>query len=171
MMRYHFGASAGGAASTFLFHLSRCGLAVAFLASGTIKLARPEVFAVTVKALGLVPDALAAPLSHLLPGIEVAAAVLLLADVRGSLTVIAGLLTLFVGILFYALRMGLDIDCGCYGPGEPEREAFSSIRTALWRDGAMLAVVAALYWLRRRRGWRGRSLSALLPANILKETS
>ncbi len=162
-MRFHL------TASSALYHLVRCGLSLAFLVSGAIKLARPEVFAVTIKALGLVPEALAGPLSLALPGVEVAAAVLLLMDIRGSLAVIAGLLGIFVAILMYALRMGLDIDCGCYGPGEPEREAFASLRGALWRDGAMLAAVAALYWLRRQRDWRGRCLSDVLPITCLKE--
>jgi len=157
-------------AGASLYHLARCGLALAFLAAGAVKLARPEVFVVTLRALGLVPDGLVGPLSILLPGLEIAAAVLLLRDVRGSLALIAALLAVFVAVLAYALRMGLDIDCGCYGPGDPEREAFSSLRGALWRDGAMLGAVAVVYWLRRARGWRGRTLADFVRTNLPKES-
>ncbi len=130
----------------------RVALALAFLVAGVIKLARPEVFAVTVRAFGILPDALVGPLSIALPAVEVAAAVMLLFDVRGGLALTAGLLGVFVAILVYALRMGLDIDCGCYGPSDPEREAFGSIRQALWRDSAMLLCVAYLYWWKSRAG-------------------
>jgi hypothetical protein len=131
-------------------HLVRISLALAFLAAGAVKLANPRVFAVTVGAFGILPDAAVGPLSVALPVLEVAAAVLLLLNRRGGLELTAGLLVLFVAVLVYALRMGLDVDCGCYGPSDPELEAFGSIRRALWRDGAMLAGVAFLYWRRAR---------------------
>ncbi|MFZ5425835.1 MAG: MauE/DoxX family redox-associated membrane protein [Thermodesulfobacteriota bacterium] len=133
--------------------VARTALAVAFLWAGAVKLARPEVFAVTIDAFGILPDGLVAPLSVILPAAEIVAAVLLLFEMRGGLALSAGLLAVFIGVLAYALRMGLDIDCGCYGPSEPEREAFGSIRQALWRDLAMLCGVAFLYW-RKGRGER-----------------
>jgi len=44
------------------------------------------------------------------------------------------------------------VDCGCFGPEEPEAEAFHGLRLALYRDMAMLAAVAFLYgWRRYRR--------------------
>ncbi|GFK93378.1 hypothetical protein NNJEOMEG_01210 [Fundidesulfovibrio magnetotacticus] len=128
----------------------RAGLALAFLAAGAVKLGNPEVFAVTVRAFGILPDALVGPLSVALPCLEVAAAVLLLLDMRWGLELTTALLLVFVAVLVHALRMGLDIDCGCYGPSDPEREAFGSIRQALWRDGAMLAAAAFLFWRGRR---------------------
>jgi len=137
-----------------LTHLVRISLALAFLAAGAVKLVRPEVFAVTVRAFGILPDAAVEPLSVALPVLEVAAALLLLANRPGGLPLTGVLLVLFVAVLLYALRMGLDIDCGCYGPSEPESEAFGSIRRALWRDGAMLAGVGFLYWRRAGRGRR-----------------
>jgi len=126
----------------------RVALALAFLIAGVIKLSRPEVFAVTIRAFGILPDGLVGPVSVVLPAVEVAAALMLLANVRGGLALTAGLLALFVVILLYAVNMGLDIDCGCYGPSDPEREAFGSIHQALWRDGAMLAGVFWLYTAR-----------------------
>jgi len=145
----------------WIYHAARIGLAVAFLAAGAIKLGRPEVFAVTVKAFGILPEALVGPLSVFLPCLEIAAALMLLFEARGGLALTTGLLLLFVAVLVHALRMGLDIDCGCYGPSDPEREAFGSIREALWRDGAMLAAAGYLYWwrgLRSRRAAAGARL-------------
>lgn len=139
---------------------ARTALAVAFLWAGAVKLSRPEVFAVTIDAFGILPDGLAAPLSVVLPLAEIVAAAMLLFEVRGGLVLTSGLLAVFIGVLAYALRMGLDIDCGCYGPSDPELEAFGSIRQALWRDIAMLCGVAFLFW-RKGRGERpGRGASA-----------
>ncbi|MBI4803609.1 MAG: methylamine utilization protein MauE [Desulfovibrio sp.] len=149
------------------YHLARTGLAVAFLVAGAIKLARPEVFAVTIKAFGVLPASVVEPLSLVLPCLEILAALLLFFEVRGGLTLTAGLLVIFISVLVYALGMGLDIDCGCYGPSDPEREAFGSIRQALWRDSAMCAAVAYLYWWNVKSGRRGRFVaSAKLRSHI-----
>jgi len=129
--------------------LARTALALAFFIAGALKLTRPEVFAVTIKAFGIVPDAVIGPLSLGLPVLEIAAALLLLFNRRPGLEMVTALLLLFVAILMYALRMGLDIDCGCYGPSDPEREAFGSIRQALRRDAAMLCCAGFLFWHRR----------------------
>uniref|UniRef100_A0A7C3WJE0 Methylamine utilisation protein MauE domain-containing protein n=1 Tax=Fundidesulfovibrio putealis TaxID=270496 RepID=A0A7C3WJE0_9BACT len=137
--------------------LLRAGLALAFLAAGALKLWRPEVFAVTIRAFGILPDALVTPVSIALPALEAAGALLLLFDRRWGLELVTGLLLIFVAILVYALRMGLDVDCGCYGPSDPEREAFGSIRDALWRDGAMLAGAAYLFWRRTTTGRTARA--------------
>ena len=120
-------------------------LAALFLSAGIIKLQNPEVFAVTIRAFGILPEAFIDPFSILLPVVEVAAALGLIFDARGALFIISGLLVLFIAILLYAIRLGLDIDCGCYGPGDPEAEAFGSIRTSLYRDILMAAGVVYLY--------------------------
>lgn len=144
-----------------LYLLVRLGLAALFIVAGLIKLASPQVFAVTLKAVGLVPSAVVPALSVALPLAEVVVGVLLACDIRGTLALTCGLLGVFLVVLGYALGMGLDIDCGCYGPSDPEREAFSSIRQAMLRDTAMLAGAAFLYWWRRANGWRGRRVPGL----------
>ena len=136
----------------------RVALALAFLVAGVIKLARPEVFAVTVQAFGILPDALVGPLSVILPAVEVGAALLLLFDRRGGLALTALLLAVFVAILLYALRMGLDIDCGCYGPDDPEGQVYHGLWPTLWRDLAMLVGVAYCAAWKRLRG-NGRKTS------------
>ena len=143
-----------------VYHLVRTGLALAFLGAEAVKLVRPEVFAVTIRAFGLMPDSVAEALSLALPCLEIAAGLMLLFKIRGGLALTTGLLMLFVTVLAYGLRLGLDIDCGCYGPSDPKREAFGSMRQALWRDGVMLASAAYLYWWQGKRGRRGNEPSA-----------
>jgi hypothetical protein len=50
--------------------------------------------------------------------------------------------------------MGLDVDCGCFGPEDPEAEAFHGLRLSLYRDLAMMAGVFFIYGWRRYRAIR-----------------
>jgi hypothetical protein len=88
------------------------------------------------------------PVAVGLPLLEVVAAVGLMADIRGALAVVAALLVIFMAILGYGIRMGLDVDCGCFGPEDIEARAYHGLRVALIRDAAMLAGVIYLYWCR-----------------------
>lgn len=126
----------------------RWGLALVFLYAGAVKLADPEAFAVIIEAYGLVPNSLLMPLALALPALEVLAAVGLLLDVRGSLAIIAVLLFIFIIVLGYGLWMGLAVDCGCFGPEDPEGRAYAGIRPALYRDFVLAGGVLLLY------GWR-----------------
>jgi hypothetical protein len=72
----------------------------------------------------------------------------LLFDIRGSLALITGLLVLFITILWYAIWIGLDVDCGCFGPEDIESKAFHGLRLSLFRDMVMLGGAVFLY------GWR-----------------
>ena len=126
----------------------RWGLALVFLYAGAVKLADPRAFAILIEAYGLIPDALVMPTAIALPALEVVAAVGLMFDLRGSLMVIAVLLVIFILVLSYGLWMGLDVDCGCFGPEDPEGKAFAGIRPALYRDFILMGGVLLLY------GWR-----------------
>jgi uncharacterized membrane protein YphA (DoxX/SURF4 family) len=137
-------------------------LAGVFVASGCLKLADPSALAVTVKALGLAPGWAALPLSALLAGLETLAGLGLLLGLRWSLPAVTGLLLFFIAILAYALDMGLDIDCGCFGPDEPEARAFHGLWSALGRDLGFLAGAAYLHAWNWAHGVRGRGAGALL---------
>lgn len=137
---------------TWMYRLMRWFLGCIFIYSGVAKLLAPRVFAVLIEAYGIVPESLVMPMAVMLPVLEVLAGVGLLFDIHGSLAVIAGLLLLFVAILGYGLWMDLDVDCGCFGPEDPEAKAFHGLMSALYRDMFMLAAVAFLYvWRRYRR--------------------
>ena len=119
-----------------------------FIYAGCIKLMKPEIFSVLIDAFGIVPESLLMPAAIFLPLLEVAAGIGLLFDLEGSLSMIAGLLVLFILILSYGIWMGLDVDCGCFGPEDPESEAFHGLRASLYRDLVMLAGAAFAF------GWR-----------------
>ncbi len=151
-----------GIVSMWSYRCLRWALGSVFIYSGVTKMVAPQPFAVLIEAFGLVPEILVMPVALMLPVVEMVAGIGLLADVRGSLAAIAGLLVLFAGILGFGIRMGLDVDCGCFGPGDPEAEAFHGLRTALYRDLLMLAVVGFLYAWRRFHNMRPRRINRLI---------
>jgi uncharacterized membrane protein YphA (DoxX/SURF4 family) len=136
------------------YRLCRWMLAGIFIYAGSAKLLEPEIFAVLIEAYGIVPEGLLMPVAIVLPLLEVIAGIGLLFDIRGSLALITGLLVLFMAVLGYGIWMGLDVDCGCFGPEDPEAEAFHGLRLSLYRDLAMMAGVLFLYVWRRCRAIR-----------------
>ncbi len=127
------------------YHLLRLLLVGIFLWSGLSKMVQPEVFAGTVGAYGLLPDFWVAPAALGLIGLEVIAALGLLLERRGALTVISLMMLLFVAVLSYGIVLGLDIDCGCFGPDDPEANAFHDLRGALFRDLLLMLAIGYLY--------------------------
>ena len=59
-----------------------------------------------------------------------------------------------MAVLGYGIWMGLDVDCGCFGPEDPEAEAFHGLRLSLFRDLVMMAGVIFIYGCRRYRAIR-----------------
>ncbi len=137
--------------SSWLYFLVRLAFAAIFFWSGLTKLLDPVSFAVVVDAFGLMPESWIMPAAVGLSILEVAAAAGLLLDVRGSLTLTAGMLVLFMAVLAYGLWLGLDVDCGCFGPDDPEGKAFHGLRPALYRDMVMMTGIFYLYMHRFRR--------------------
>lgn len=143
------------------YRFTRWALGAVFIYSGIVKLLGPTSFAVLIEAYGIVPDLLLLPVAFSLASLEVAAGVGLLFDVRGSLSVIAGLLALFTAVLAFGLRMGLDVDCGCFGPDDPQAEAFHGLGAALYRDLFLFAIVIFIFGWRRIRRIRPVNLSQI----------
>lgn len=114
--------------------LSRWFLAGIMVFAAVPKLSDPAVFAEVIGAYGLLPEFLLLPAAVLLPLVELIAAILLLKGKRSGLWISAMLMLLFIAVLSYGIWLGLDIDCGCFGPGDIESKAFSNLRTALVRD-------------------------------------
>ncbi len=135
------------------YSLVRMALAGIFIGSGVVKLADPDAFATVIDAFGILPPVLVGAAALGLPILEVAAGIGLLFDLRGSLGVITLLMVVFIVILGYGIYLGLDVDCGCFGPGDPEAEAFHGLRPALYRDIIMLAGIVYLYAWRHAGGY------------------
>lgn len=130
-----------------------------FIYAGSTKLLEPEIFAVLIEAYGLVPEGLLMPVAIVLPVLEVLAGAGLLFDIKGSLSITAGLLVLFIAVLGYGIWMGLDVDCGCFGPKDPEYKAFHSLKLTLFRDLVMITGLTFIYGWRRYR--------PIIPVNIM----
>lgn len=141
-------AGAGGLCSLWLYRLVRWTIAGLFLWAGVLKLEDPQAFAVIISDFGLVTGWSVMPIAVGIPVLEIAAALGLVFDLRGSLAAISFLLAMFIAILGYAIWLGLDIDCGCFGPEDPETRAYSSLHASLYRDLAMATGVLFLYWRR-----------------------
>ena len=142
------------------YRLCRWILAAIFLYAGSAKLLEPGTFAVLIEAFGLLPEHLIMPLAIGLSVLEIIAGLGLLFDIRGFLSVITVLLALFIAVLAYGLWMGLDVDCGCFGPEDPEAEAFHALGLSFYRDLLMLAGVGFMY------GWR--YYRSIKPLNIIQ---
>lgn len=101
------------------------------------------------------------PVAVALPALEVVVGAGLILNIKGSLTSVAVLLLLFVAIITYGILMGLDVDCGCFGPQDPEADAFHGLWPTLYRDLAMLAGIALMFGVRRYSGIQPVALTRL----------
>lgn len=134
--------------------LLRIALGGIFLYAAYTKLRLPwQVFAMGIDSYQVLPEWGAELVARTLPWAEVAIGLLLLAGrfMRVASTATAALLMVFFGLMVRAYAKGMEIDCGCFGPGET-----ISWKTLL-RDGSMLAgalfvAVVAFLDRRKRRG-------------------
>ncbi len=129
--------------------LCRWGIGLIFLSAAVPKLFDIKGFAAVIEAYGMLPEPLLVPIAVVLPMVEIAFAVGLLRNRFHSKIGTAILLLFFIAVLSYAISLGLDIDCGCFGPEDPESRAFHGLRTALVRDIAMLLPLAYSFWWHR----------------------
>lgn len=99
--------------------LSRVLLGTVFIVASIDKIASPAVFAVSVEAYRLLPLWPINILALVIPWLELICGLFLLAGVylRGSSTVIAALLAVFIVGISSAILRRLTIDCGCFGAG------------------------------------------------------
>jgi len=134
--------------SEWIYRIVRVVYVVLFFYAGVNKILNPRAFATVIDAFGLVPDPLIMPIAVALPILEIVAAAGLLFDLRGSLGLVTGLLVFFMAVVSYGIWMGLDIDCGCFGPGDLEGEAYKGLRPAFYRNLILISGIVYLY------GWR-----------------
>lgn len=152
----------------WMYKISRLSLGGIFIYAGSIKLLEPKTFAILIEAYGIVPESLLIPVAIILPVLEVAAGIGMLFNIEGSLSVIAGLLVLFIAILGYGIRMGIDVDCGCFGPEDPESEAFHGLKASLYRDLVMLSGIVFMYIWRRYRAIKPVKITLLIKKTMEK---
>jgi uncharacterized membrane protein YphA (DoxX/SURF4 family) len=134
-----------------LLNAARIALGVIFTYAAFLKVSMSWLtFAASIDAYQLLPDWAVTPLAQLLPWFELALGLLLVSGlaVRWTGASVTLLLGGFYSAMLWAHHKGLDIDCGCFGPGEKIGS------DTFLRDGALvlLAVcVTAGAFLRRPR--------------------
>lgn len=136
----------GRSSACWLDRAARWLVAVVFMYAGLPKIADPVLFSKIIEAYDLLPESFLLPAAVLLPAAELMAAILLLGGRREGLWLAAAMLLLFIAVLSYAIYSSLDIDCGCFGPEDPEHLAFSGLRTALLRDLLFCVPVLYSFW-------------------------
>ncbi len=139
----------------------RITLGLLFVVSGGIKATDPVSFSKIIQAFAILPSSFSYSAAVLICFSELLLGIGLIADIRGSLGGIMALLTGFILVLSWALYMGYDIDCGCFGPEDPEAKAFSSLKTSLTRDGFMVLSVIYLYAWRFKNSYAPRFSKAI----------
>ena len=123
-------------------------LAAVFLYAAYTKLRQPWlVFAMSIDAYGLLPEWGVLTTARILPWLELAIGLLLLAGLwlRFVSLAAAALLAVFFGIMLLSFGKGMGIDCGCFGVGE------ALTWKTLVRDGLLVASAILLSVLSFRR--------------------
>ncbi|MCW2721806.1 MauE/DoxX family redox-associated membrane protein [Pseudonocardia sp.] len=126
--------------------LARLGLAAVWLVSGTLKAADPDQTYVAVRAYDVLPTGGVEVVAAVLPFLEIALGLLLLAGVgtRAAAVLSAALLLVFVVGVAQAWARGLSIDCGCFGGGGAVAPGDTAYLQELMRDTSFLVLAA---WL------------------------
>jgi uncharacterized membrane protein YphA (DoxX/SURF4 family) len=126
---------------------ARLILGLIFVYAAWTKLRQPWLlFAMSVESYQILPQQGVLIVGRVLPWLELATGLLLLAGVW--LYIVAPFTSLLLVVFFAgmvrAYIKGMGIDCGCFGVGE----ALGPL--TLTRDGALLALSVALTWLSLR---------------------
>lgn len=157
-----------------LLLIGRIALAVIFIVAAYAKL-KPQapvpwtmgsmrvslsMFAMQVDSYQLLPPWLVSPAAHILPPFELFVGLWLLSGVglRYSALVTSLLLGVFFGVMVRSYFLGLEINCGCFGPGERLGPM------TLLRDGSLLALALAVtigaFLVHRSRGTSSSAATA-----------
>lgn len=128
-----------------LHHVTRIGVALVFVGAGVLKLSNMPEFASRLGDFGIVHDALVVPVAWAIVLAELLLGVALALNLRGSLAGVLLLLGLFVGVLLYGIMLGLDVECGCFGPGYGV-----SLQAQLAVDAGLVVLCGIVYWSRRK---------------------
>ena len=118
-------------------------IGVIFVYAAWTKLREPwQLFAMNIDSYRLLPLTAVEFVARTLPWFELLVGLMVIGGIwlRLSSTAISALLLVFFALMVRAYMSGMEINCGCFGTGEP-----ISWKTLL-RDGSMLAASLALTW-------------------------
>jgi uncharacterized membrane protein YphA (DoxX/SURF4 family) len=143
-VQYATPSAARSKAAVIFMIASRLVLGAIFVYAAYVKLKAPwQLFAMSIDSYQVLPLGMAEMAAHVIPWLELALGLLLIVGIglRISGTITALILGTFFALMLRAYFKGMQIDCGCFGPGET-----ISWKTLL-RDGSMVADAVAMTWL------------------------
>ncbi len=125
----------------YLLAACRISIGAVFVLASVGKILFPHEFARDVYSYMLMPAFVVPAFAAILPWIEFASGLLLLADIKpkSSAVLVMGLLLMFIAAILWTVANGIEISCGCFDilfPGE--KAGWSTII----RDVVMMAVIA-----------------------------
>jgi uncharacterized membrane protein YphA (DoxX/SURF4 family) len=135
---------ARGKAARIFMLVARIVLGAIFVYAAYVKLRDPwQLFAMSINSYDVLPLAMAEMAAHVIPWLELTLGLMLIAGIwlRISGTILSLILLTFFTLMVRAYSKGMQINCGCFGPGEA-----ISWKTLL-RDGSMAAAAIAMTWL------------------------
>ncbi len=99
-----------------VYHSIRLILAGVFIFASIDKILHPQAFAQAVFDYQVLPGSLINLVALILPWIEllVGGSLLMNRWMSGAASIVAILMSIFVGLIFFNLARGLDISCGCF---------------------------------------------------------
>lgn len=168
---------ARGRLARILLLIGRLALAAIFLVAAYAKL-KPQggmpwsassvktslaMFAMQVDSYQLLPETAVNTVAHLLPPFELVLGLWLLSGIALPFSSLVTTLLIggFFGVMVRTFSLGLEVNCGCFGPGEQ-----LGAKTLI-RDGSLLALSLAVtigaFLLRRTRGRAAVSVGAPIP--------
>ncbi|OHB28717.1 MAG: DoxX family protein [Desulfuromonadaceae bacterium GWC2_58_13] len=132
----------------YLYHICRLALGGMFLYAGGVKADNVVVFARDVANYQLLPYAWNYLVAATLPYVEAVAGLLLVFNrkVRPAALLLAILTFVFMLALASVVARGMEIDCGCFNPGQGHTSAVM----ALLRDVGILLLALLTLRLRSR---------------------
>jgi uncharacterized membrane protein YphA (DoxX/SURF4 family) len=128
--------------------LARLVVGGVWLYAGALKLPHPDTSVSAVRAYQLLPTDLAETVGHVLPMLEIVVGGCLVLGVlvrfTGALSALMQL-AFIIGIISVWSR-GIAINCGCFGNGGADPDAFSKYPWEIARDTGLLALSLLLVW-------------------------
>lgn len=136
----------------YLLLAARAVLGVVFIVAAVPKVSDAGAFALSIEAYELLPVPAVNAAAILLAWTELVCGLFLLAGVfrRASAAVLGVLLVVFIAAISAAILRGLNINCGCFGGGDPTQVGWGRVL----EDLALL--VPAWLVFRDRGGEEGR---------------
>lgn len=124
-----------------------------WLYAGWLKWGDPEASTTAVRAYQLLPLDVADAVGRALPAVEIGVGLLLVLGLLSRIAAVVSALLLvafLVGIVSVWVR-GIPIDCGCFGGGGYDPDAFAQYPWEVARDVGLLLASAYVVVVRRTR--------------------